>query len=532
MVMNMTRKMQVVLSVLFLVLFGVIVRIGLLTVDESVKLVGQTQGARTITVSELRGTIYDRHCAPLVNNKKTYFATMIPDERLLQHIAVATDSTEYSRVRSALGGGFPLLVRLNHPVHIAEGLHIHQTTRRYDDSCPAPHLIGYLGGPGVTGASGIEKAYDSILNQYIGRITATYPINGHGEYMGDDRVEVVNTSYRSAGGVVLTLDSAIQAKVEEVLSETVEKGAVVVMQPNGEILAMASYPDFHPDTVAENLDRTDGALINRAVSVYDCGSVFKIVTALAALESGVSAEQTFACAGALTIDNNTFHCHHRLGHDILTMDEAFAQSCNLYFIQLAQQIGADALLDMTEKLGLADALAFADTLSTDDPVLPTGEDLSAPAALANFSFGQGRLLLSPLHIARMTAAVANDGILPTVSAVIGLVDEYKQWTDKQERGGEMAVSATSAASVRRMMELVVSDGTGRRAQPDVGVAAGKTGTAETGRLQGEKTAVNSWFTGYYPADNPQYIVTVLVEDSGSGSPSAAEIFCEIINKIG
>ena len=83
-----------------------------------------------------------------------------------------------------------------------------------------------------------------------------------------------------------------------------------------------------------------------------------------------------------------------------------------------------------------------------------------------------------------------------------------------------------------MMELVVSDGTGRRAQPDVGVAAGKTGTAETGRLQGEKTAVNSWFTGYYPANNPQYIVTVLVEDSGSGSPSAAEIFCEIINKIG
>ena len=529
--MDMSRKMQVVVSLLFLALFGTIVRIGLLTVDESVKLVGQTQGARTITVAELRGTIYDCNFTPLVNTADAYYATMLPDERMLQHVGTAIDSTEFKHIRGAIGSGSPLSVKLNQLVNTIDGLRVYKTKSRYGARCLAPHLLGYSSGTARVGIAGVEKAYDTVLSRYTGLITATYPINGHGAYVGGDDIEVIDTSYLSTGGVVLTLDSVIQQHVEDVLSASANKGAVVVMKPNGDILAMASYPDFQPHTVADNLDNADGALINRALSVYDCGSVFKIVTALAALESGVPIEQTYDCAGSLTIEDNTFHCHHRLGHQTLTMEEAFAQSCNLYFIQLANRVGAQALLEMTEKLGLTHVLKFADSLTTATPVIPTGEDLSAPAALANFSFGQGRLLLSPLHVARMTAAVVNDGVLPSVTAIMGIVDEYKQWIEKDERGEEKVVSATSATLLRRMMELVVYDGTGQVAQPDQGTAAGKTGTAETGRLNDGKAAINSWFTGYYPADEPQYIVTILVEDMTNRDKSAAEIFCEIINKL-
>ena len=528
----MSRRIQVIVSLLFLAFFGVIVRIGLLTVDESVKLVGQTQGARTITVAELRGTIYDRHLATLVNSSDAYYATLIPEERMLHQLGAAIDSTEYNRVKAAIGSGSPILVKLKRTLSATTYLRVYQTKSRYDSHTLAPHLLGYVSGPNGRGASGIEKAYDAVLSQYTGLITATYPMNGHGTYTTGDEVEVINTSYKSAGGVVLTLDSSIQRQVEEILSSSVNKGAAVVMKPNGEILAMSSFPDFHPDTVSDNLNRTDGALINRTLSVYDCGSVFKIVTALSALENGVSPQQDYECAGSLTVDNNVFHCHNRSGHHTLTMEEAFAQSCNLYFIQLAREIGAEEMLKMTDRLGLTSALPFADSLTTADPVIPPPKDLSADAALANFSFGQGRLLLSPLHIARLTAAVVNDGILPNVTSVIGTIDEYKQWTTKSERGGEAVFSADFASELRHMMELVVSEGTGRRAKPDHGEAAGKTGTAETGRLQDGRVAINSWFTGYYPAEDPQYVITVLVEDAEDRQKDASEIFCEIINKIG
>ena len=117
------------------------------------------------------------------------------------------------------------------------------------------------------------------------------------------------------------------------------------------------------------------------------------------------------------------------------------------------------------------------------------------------------------------------------TAVLGIVDEEGNLLNQNAEVGETVISARSILQLRRMMEKVVSEGTGVRAQPNQVSAAGKTGTAETGQLNNLSAVTHSWFTGYYPADSPQYVITVLVEDWQTTEKSAAELFCEIINNL-
>lgn len=530
----MQRRAIVSVCLLFVLFFGVGVRIALVTVDKDIHAVGMQQGAKTITVTEVRGTIYDRNLVPLVNQRNEYFATLLPQMNLLQRLSSVTDLQEYARLEASLEDRVPLLARLNAPAPICDGLRVYMAPKRYSNPVLASHLIGYLDAGQSSGVYGIEKAYDTLLKQYTGRITATFPTDGRGNYLSGENVRVTNTTARSIGGVILTLDSEMQAMVEGVVSEQLRKGAVVILNANsGEILTLVSCPTLNPLSIEKDLKRTDGVFINRALSLFDCGSIFKIVTAIAALEEGVSQTQCYECPGSITVDGTTFHCHYRLGHQSLAMEQAFAQSCNVYFIQLAQQIGADALLDMARRLGLTEDVVLAESIVAPAAVFPTIEDLSSSAALANLSFGQGKLLLSPVHIARMTAAIAANGTLPSVSAVAGTIDEKQRWTSSQDtRGGETVISAKTVGILDEMMKSVVREGTGQAAQSrDGGLVAGKTGTAQTGQLQDGDSVVHSWFTGYVSIDESPYVITVLVEDIGDMDTTAAELFCEISNKL-
>lgn len=525
----MNRRMTISVVLVFLTFFGLAVRVALLSVDDTVKTVGNHQGAKTLLVTEARGTIYDRHRTPLVNDTNVYYASILPQTDLAQRLEGNTSPSEYSRLLNAVREGVPARVLLNGPTTITTGLHMYMAPQRYAPQCLAPHLIGYMNGEKTVGAAGIERAYNDLLKQFSGQISITYPADGNGRYRANTETRVSNTIEQCRGGIVLTIDRGIQEKIENIATSHITKGAIVVLDPkNGDILASASYPTFHPNSIT---DIAEGALINRALSLFDCGSVFKIVTTLAALEKGISVEQMYECSGAITVDGTTFHCHHRLGHQVLDMEKAFAQSCNVYFIQLAQQIGASSLLDTARRLGLCEEIEIADSLYAPASILPTSADLSADAALANLSFGQGKLLITPTHIARMTAVITGDGTLFDTSAVLGAIDEQGRWIDSRERGGETVISASSAASVRRMMERVVTEGTGSAAHSNTISVAGKTGTAETGQRNNGNPVTHSWFTGYFPAENPQYVVTVFIEDMALSDKSAAEVFCEISNNL-
>ncbi len=514
-------------------IFVLIIYLGWLSQSNPALSAGTGQGRYTITAATVRGTIYDRAMRPLVNQEKEYRAALLPSSGALTALRPSMERQSYLSLVNKLSGGSPAIARLTGPAASAEGLALFHIPVRYGVSVPAPHLIGYLDGGEQAGVTGLEAAYNEVLERYRGEATATFSVNGAGTYLVGDPAEVHSTVENARGGIVTSLDREIQVLTEQVIGSMSFKGAVVILEPeSGDLLACANAPTFHPEAVAESIQKQDGSLVNRAFSLYDCGSVFKIVTAAAALEKGISPGREYACNGWITVSGTRFHCHQRsLGHQTLTMTEAFAASCNVYFIQLAQEVGGAALLQMAEKLGLTEKIVLADTLVAPACVFPTVTELSVPATLANFSFGQGKLLLSPLHVARMTAAIANDGVLPEVSLVIGTVNEAGVPKLPEGREGERVLSEGTTAALQTMMKMVVESGTGRKAQPDGVTAAGKTGTAETGQYTGETPVVQSWFTGYFPAENPRFVITVLAEDADTYDSNAAEVFCEISNKL-
>ncbi len=492
-----------------------------------------SQNSWKVTVATTRGTIYDCHRRPMVNEETEYRAAVAPNEQALAAIQKATSPADFAALRNALQNRAPASVRLQKPVGIMPGLELFLVPRRIGSRLLAPHLIGYLDHSGQHGVTGIEGACDELLNRYAGEASAAFAVNGSGRYLQGTATERVDTTGRSVGGAVLTIDREIQAVIEDVAAEYIPKGAVVVLEPStGAIRGMASFPTFQPDTVAQSIEAENGALLNRALAVYDCGSVFKIVTMAAALEQGIPSERSYTCTGNVSVGGTVFHCHNRLGHGSQNLTDAFAQSCNVCFIRLAQDTGADALYAMANNFGFDQAITLVGDLGAAKAVIPTLSTLrSAPAAVANLSFGQGYLTASPLHIARMVATVVNDGVQPSVHLIAGYVDESNHFTEEQQGGGQRILSSATAATLRHMMVAVVRTGTGKMAAPTECTAAGKTGTAETGQKSGDKPVVQSWFAGYFPAENPRYVVTVLAEDAQNTGGKAAQCFCEISNEL-
>ena len=495
--------------------------------------VAASQSSRSLTVATSRGTIYDADMIPLVNAETEYRAALGPDENLLSHIRGSTDPDAYKWLCDQLAEGSPASVKLLSPVGPMQGMKLYSVPVRYGERLPAPHLIGYLDDSGQHGVTGIEKACDTVLNRYSGKATAVFTVDGKGRCLLGVDPDSSNTTGRSAGGVCLTIRSDIQKAVEDISPQYMTKGAVVMMDPySGEILAMASFPSFQPDRIASAVKSEDGALINRALSLFDCGSVFKIVTASAALEYGVLPPQVFSCSGAINVNGTVFHCHNRLGHGSLDMMQAFAKSCNVYFIRLAEQIGGGTLFGKATDLGFGRAITLAPGLAAPASLLPDAETVrNNPAALANFSFGQGYLMATPLHICQMTAAIANGGTLPQTHIIRGYANENGQFTAEKIGNGYSVLNAETAETVQSMMREVVLTGTGRQAQGKSVQVAGKTGTAETGQSGGDKPVVQSWFSGFFPADDPLYVITVLAEDSQNTDGKTAALVSALADAV-
>lgn len=528
----MRRKIWIVFSLVSILLMGITTRLWYIVRVQPAQ-VASSQNRWTISVASTRGTIYDTNLHPLVNETHEYRAAMIPSERLLAHVSGATTAEQFAALRNQLAQGVPASVKLTKPIGFTDGMRLFWVPTRYSERLLAPHTLGYLDASGTRGVTGIEASFDELLEQYKGQATASFSVDGRGSLLYGVSPECIDTTTNSVGGVVLTLDKELQTIVEDVSSEYLTKGAVVVMQPySGQILAMASFPSFQPQTVAQSIAEDNGALLNRALSLYDCGSVFKIITTAAALESGISVQKSFVCEGYLEIEGTRFHCHNRLGHGALDMQEAFAQSCNLYYIQLAQQIGADALLVMAEKFGLNETILLVNSMEASAALLPDLATLRASrAALANLSFGQGYLMASPLHFTQVVTTIVNGGVSPNISLIKGFLDAEKNFSNAEKRSGVEVISARTATALQEMMVMTVRDGTGRSAAPKSCSAAGKTGTAETGQIIDGNPVVQSWFVGYFPAESPQYVICVLAEDSTGTNAKATEVFRELADEI-
>ena len=511
---------------------GLLFKIGSLNAEQYSQ-AGVNQSARRIEVAQTRGMIYDRNMIPLVNREFVTVLAVDPTENAMATLKNCISADEYALAAEKSRKGTPFLLYVENYSGSCDDIIEMTAYNRYSSSDVASHIIGYLDNEGK-GASGMEKAFDSLMNKHSGSLSVRYSADVNGKILRGHGFKTVNDNYASSAGLVLTLDYEIQRLCEDVMARNgMDKGAVIVLDAQtSEILALATTPSFDRDDMASSLKDSASPFLNRALSAYAVGSVFKPVVAAAALDSGISADTVFDCEGYVTVNGIRFNCHKKDGHGELDMSDAMAVSCNSYFIKLGQLAGAENITDIASQLGFGTKITLADSLVSLGGILPDSTEIDSAAALANLSFGQGTLLATPLQIGAVYCAFVNGGyyrepyILKEIVENNGKVSAYY----KNETNNKVLTDSV-CKNIRLMLENTVINGSGKLAAPMGYNAAGKTATAETGWIEDGREIVHTWFAGYYPAENPEYVVVVFKEDGSSSSTECAPIFRDIADNI-
>ena len=398
---------------------------------------------------------------------------------------------------------------------------------RYGETHLATHLLGYVNPGDGRGAAGLEEACDDLLVCGPGLAVATL-LDGRRKPLEGLGLRLLEQPGREPRAIRVTLDRDLQNAVEAIANQSLPKGAIVVMSPwTGEILAMVSRPDFDPAHPQDYLATQGSPFLNRAVTAYHPGSIFKLAVLATVLER--QPEDFFRLyqdEGRLDVGSLSFHCPGR-GHGEVTLADALAFSCNTTFIRLGLELGAEKFLDTAERLGLGSP-ALQDLPGEDPGELPAAGGL-ALGDVANLAIGQRDIYVTPVQVARLVSAVANGGYLVPGRVLAGVEDSRGRPTPLgQTDPPQRVLSLRTALLMQRMMAGVVRYGTGRVAAVPGG-AGGKTGTAQTGQLDAQgRPFSHAWFTGFAPLDGPRYVAVVFVEEGDSGGRVAAPIFRRVM----
>lgn len=536
--------------------------------------ISSQNSVRKIPVDASRGTIYDRNGMPIVENQPQYSVQVIPsefDKSKIPEIAALLgvsqqllrdklkEAENYSRhapTRILRDIGFEAFLRLQEHLWRLPGIDVViENKRRYPrKDFNAPHVLGYTkfiskqmleklpkdvyARDDIIGYAGLEKTYEELLRGQRGYKLMI--VNSLGKQVAEYEGGARHIPAQRGSDLWLTLDASLQAVAESLLTALGKSGAIVALNPqNGEVLTIASKPDYNPALLEGSTDASTwnalvkdpkNPLFNRVTQTrYPPGSTYKMISAIAALEEKIITPSTvFGCSGHFKFGNKDFLCHGGKGHGALDVTRAIQYSCNSFFYQLVLRIGLDRWAKYSAMFGFGEktGLDIADELS---PPLPTREYFNKrygpykvgwhDGFLVNLGIGQGDIGATPIQMARYVAALANAGTLVQPHLL-------KAYRDKQT--GEMKtlefekkslpISASTFEIVRNGMRLCVANGTGKAAQIDGIEVAGKTGTAQN--PHGDDHA---WFIGFAPYQNPTIAVCVLVENAGFGGQVAAPI---------
>ncbi len=412
------------------------------------------------------------------------------------------------------------------------GLAIAPLINRYEPSGFCQHILGYVkNAEDSIGVAGIEKEYDNALGKSRASPQLISIRDAKGTAIQGLMFKIVNNP-ENESHVVLTIDKNIQEIVEEVMNKKINKGAIVIMDVKSkEILALASRPTFNPYDLPQAIKDEDSPLTNRATCCYHPGSLFKIFMAAVALEEGkVTIDDRFYCNGAYKFtDKLSTSCWKKEGHGDLNFSKAFAQSCNPVFIEVGLKLGKGTIEEYAERFHLADETING--WSQTSRVKSYVKINPGPAGMGNASLGQQGVMLSPINITNLIATIADNGRWGRPSMVKYIVNENGIKEVVAKGPFAQVISLDTAKKVRTLMEEVVLSGTGRTAKlPNIKLA-GKTATSQTGNYKDHEEILNTWFGGYFPADNPRWALVILVEGGTSGAVDAAPLFKEIADKI-
>ncbi|MBI3798598.1 MAG: penicillin-binding protein 2 [Deltaproteobacteria bacterium] len=569
-----------VIALLILLTFAILVsRLWRLQVQEGENLrsLSENNRLRLKRTPPLRGVVYDRQGRVLVDNRPSFNVVLVPEDapdvRATLHALsdYVPDTTvvrgetlphnprrpSYEGVVLAKDVAWSTLVAVEaHQVDIP-GVDVEVSTKRqYPPAGLAAHLLGYVGEvnsremslfPGyrlgdLIGKFGIEKKWEAELRGQGGGQQIEVDATGK-------RLRVLGEVEARAGkSLLLTLDRDLQQKAEAALEG--REGAIVVLDVHtGDVLAMASRPVFDPNVFARGIKLDEWhslladplhPLSNRAIQgQYPPGSTFKVLMAAAALEKGVITPATrFSCSGGLPFGNHVFHCWKKGGHGSLDLQQAIAQSCDVYFYQVGQRLGINSIAEYARRFGLGQPLGIALDHEAGgvipDPAWKK-EVLNTPwfaGETLSVVIGQGYVTVTPLQMAVVAATIANGGTVYRPRVVRQVTDDESGTVKEYEPEviNKVGLKPETVQLVQAGMRDVVNSptGTGKKAQlPDI-LVAGKTGTSQViagtrgkGKTLPRQYRDHAWFIAFAPADNPEVAVACLLEHAGEGGGAAA-----------
>jgi penicillin-binding protein 2 len=534
------------------------------------------QSFRYVEVPGLRGRIFDRNGEILADNRPAYAVALYCEELRSagRYTALAADALID---QLALRLGLPrTITREQVAMHIRTSLPmplilwqdvdyrtyaylsewaeelsgvvvLSMPKRIYPNGALAAHVIGYVGSPGkklsnftnsgrkwnyrlpeLRGRAGLESRYDDILAGKSGEENLQVDSRGY------TRDRWVCEEAIPGKDLTTTLDVRLQRAAEMALAG--RPGAVVALDPrNGDVLALASAPGYDlnqmiPPHAGPTLARLNVApgqpFINRAIQAqYAPGSVFKPFVAIAGQECGHNPDTLFDCSGIYTDYNCRLRCAQRYGHGELDLRQAIMKSCNPYFCTMGTQIGYDAILALAKSVGFGDVTGI-DLPAEADGFLPTPEWKERrhkskwnPVDTAQCAIGQGAITATPLQVAHATCAIATRGKL------------YRpRLTTFGKKEGELQAtlpwSHRALTNVIEGMKMTVRAGTGQTMQVDNVSVAGKTGTAEY--MDRGVRRKHVWCTAFAPADNPEIVVSVMLDNGIGGGRDAGPVVQKVL----
>jgi|CXWL01.1.fsa_nt_gi penicillin-binding protein 2 len=537
---------------------------------------------RLVTVEPARGLIYDRNGIVLANNVPSFslYATLedVKDrDRVIRRIVdlIGLDESVLRKKFSERGSqliprklkdGLTLreaaLVE-SHRLDLPGVMIQAESKRNYPAGVAAAHALGYVGEisseqldkqenqelhqGSIVGQYGVEKTYDRFLRGHSGTRIIEVDARGHEK-------RIVSTDKPDSGDdIYLTIDLRLQRLAEQLLGE--ETGAIVAIDPtSGEVLALASRPTFDPNTMSRELlakqwdeivRNPDRPLTNRATQgQYPPGSTFKIVMAVAALESkAVTPASRVHCAGVYPFGKRVFKDWKTGGHGSVDMMQALIHSCDVYFYTMGQRLGINTIASFSEQFGLgretgielpSERLGTVPSTSWKERVR---HEQWYPGETISVAIGQGYLTVTPIQMAHVIATVANNGLAVRPRLVRSVMERAtgRQQELPMVEVGRLSVQQETLDLIREGLKGVVAQGTGTRAKSSLVSIAGKTGTAQSsgfrqehGKETPKKFRDHAWFVCYAPTDSPRIAVSVIVEHMGHGGSVSAPLARELI----
>lgn len=536
-----------------------------------------------------RGLILDRRGAPLAVNTQNFRAILIPEQtedmkaslKRLKALVNLTDKEIEGTIERASKSAKFLKVEIKDNLTWEEVATIEVNlpdlpgisidvgeVRYYPDGLPMAHLIGYVGAfskggavdedplltlPGFkVGKTAIEKTYDAELRGNAGASEVEVNV------LGREVRELRNKPPAKGKALILTIDSTLQNFAQARIAMERSASAVVMNPKTGEVYALASHPSFDPNVFArgiptdlwEELMNDPGhALINKAVAgQYPPGSTFKMVTAMAGLESGKISQHTrHYCPGFFNFGNARFHCWKKEGHGSVNVVRALAESCDTFFYEVANDIGIDRIAAMGRRLGMGEKLDFE--LTEERPGLMPDKNWKRrelgqswhPGETIVAAIGQGYVQATPLQLAVMTARLVNGGfaVEPWLAGYVG--DKRQQPQTWPSIGLKKEHLDLVVQGMYEVVNTPKGTALGSRINIEGQEMGGKTGTSQVKRITraqrdaGVKNEDLPWqdrhhalFVGYAPVVDPQYVCSVVVEHGVGGSKVAAPIAKDLL----